>query len=187
VVGAVAALYLNVLVLIVQSFGKVSALKNLPPGGTRVLVGERVFLNLGTRATVPPIPGLADAGPLTNIELLELGRVPEHLVVLGGGYVGLEFAQAFRRFGSRVTVVERGPWICSTTSSKNRGKTFMVQSSRCMVVSLHSFVWSVCEKIRAFSRACRPSARDAMPVQVSSARDLHQQAAGARAPGRPER
>jgi pyruvate/2-oxoglutarate dehydrogenase complex dihydrolipoamide dehydrogenase (E3) component len=83
----------------------------LNDGGTRVLVGERVFLNLGTRATVPPIPGLADAGPLTNIELLELGRVPEHLVVLGGGYVGLEFAQAHRRFGSRVTVIERGPQL----------------------------------------------------------------------------
>jgi len=76
-------------------------------GGTRVLRGDRVFLNLGTRPFVPPIPGLA-AAALTNIELLELDRVPEHLVVLGGGYVGLEFAQAYRRFGSRVTVVERG-------------------------------------------------------------------------------
>src|SRR6266481_500226 len=74
-------------------------------GGTRVLAGERVFLNLGTHATMPSIPGLADSRPLTNIELLELDRVPEHLVVLGGGYVGLEFAQAYRRFGSRVTVI----------------------------------------------------------------------------------
>jgi pyruvate/2-oxoglutarate dehydrogenase complex dihydrolipoamide dehydrogenase (E3) component len=74
-------------------------------GGTRVLAGDRVFLNLGTHATMPSIPGLSDSRPLTNIELLELDRVPEHLVVLGGGYVGLEFAQAYRRFGSRVTVV----------------------------------------------------------------------------------
>ena len=73
-----------------------------------MLEGERVFLNLGTHGTIPPIPGLADAGPLTNIELLELDRLPEHLVVLGGGYVGLEFAQAFRRFGSRVTVIQHG-------------------------------------------------------------------------------
>src|SRR5262249_36607441 len=72
---------------------------------------DRVFLNLGTRATIPPVPGLADAGPMTNIELLELDRLPEHLVVLGGGYVGLEFAQAYRRFGSRVTVVEHGPQL----------------------------------------------------------------------------
>lgn len=80
----------------------------LNEGGTRMLEGERVFLNLGTHATIPPIPGLADAGPLTNIELLELDRLPEHLVVLGGGYVGLEFAQAYRRFGSRVTIIQHG-------------------------------------------------------------------------------
>jgi pyruvate/2-oxoglutarate dehydrogenase complex dihydrolipoamide dehydrogenase (E3) component len=83
----------------------------LRDGGTRVLTGERVFLNLGTHATIPPVAGLADAGPLTNIELLELDRLPAHLVVLGGGYVGLEFAQAYRRFGSRVTVVEHGPQL----------------------------------------------------------------------------
>ena len=83
----------------------------LNDGGTRVLAGDRVFLNLGTHATIPPVPGLADAGPMTNIELLELDRLPEHLVVLGGGYVGLEFAQAYRRFGSRVTVVEHGPQL----------------------------------------------------------------------------
>jgi pyruvate/2-oxoglutarate dehydrogenase complex dihydrolipoamide dehydrogenase (E3) component len=79
----------------------------LNDGGARRLRGERVFLNLGTRPALPPIPGLAGAA-MTNLELLELDRVPEHLVVLGGGYVGLEFAQAYRRFGSRVTVVERG-------------------------------------------------------------------------------
>ena len=83
----------------------------LRDGGTRVLTGERVFLNLGTRATIPPIAGLADARPLTNIEALELDRLPAHLIVLGGGYVGLEFAQAYRRFGSRVTVVEHGPQL----------------------------------------------------------------------------
>jgi pyruvate/2-oxoglutarate dehydrogenase complex dihydrolipoamide dehydrogenase (E3) component len=83
----------------------------LNDGGTRVLVGDRVFLNVGTHATIPPVPGLADAGPITNIELLEFDRLPEHLVVLGGGYVGLEFAQAYRRFGSRVTVVEHGPQL----------------------------------------------------------------------------
>ncbi len=83
----------------------------LNDGGTRVLEGERVFLNVGTHATIPAAPGLAEAGPLTNIEFLELDRLPEHLVVLGGGYVGLEFAQAARRFGSRVTVVEHGPQL----------------------------------------------------------------------------
>ncbi len=83
----------------------------LRDGGTRLLTGERVFLNVGTHATIPPIAGLADAGPLTHIEALELDRLPAHLIVVGGGYVGLELAQAYRRFGSRVTVVEHGPQL----------------------------------------------------------------------------
>jgi pyruvate/2-oxoglutarate dehydrogenase complex dihydrolipoamide dehydrogenase (E3) component len=83
----------------------------LNDGGTLVLAGDRVFLNLGTHAVIPPVPGLADARPMTNIELLELDRLPDHLVVLGGGYVGLEFAQAYRRFGSRVTLIEHGPQV----------------------------------------------------------------------------
>lgn len=84
----------------------------LNDGGTRRLSGERVFLNLGTHPFVPPIPGLREVA-LTNIELLELDRPPERLLVLGGGYVGVEFAQAYRRFGSRVTVVQRGPQVLS--------------------------------------------------------------------------
>src|SRR5436305_5814670 len=71
----------------------------LRDGGTRVLRGERVFLNVGTRATIPPTPGLADARPMTNIELLELDRLPAHLIIFGGGYVGIEFSQAYGRFG----------------------------------------------------------------------------------------
>ncbi|HEY2746859.1 MAG TPA: mercuric reductase [Polyangia bacterium] len=82
----------------------------LSAGGTRLVSAGKVFLNLGTRPSMPAVPGLADAA-MTNIELLELDRVPEHLIVLGGGYVGLEFAQAYRRFGSRITVVERGPQL----------------------------------------------------------------------------
>jgi pyruvate/2-oxoglutarate dehydrogenase complex dihydrolipoamide dehydrogenase (E3) component len=83
----------------------------LAEGGTRRLEGERVFLDLGTRASVPDIPGLANAAPLTHVEALELDRLPAHLIVLGGGYVGLEMAQAFRRFGSRVTVIEHAPQL----------------------------------------------------------------------------
>jgi len=82
---------------------------SLNAGGTRLLRGERVFINVGTRASVPDVPGLADARPMTHVEALNLERLPEHLVILGGGYVGLEFAQAMRRFGSRVTIVQRGP------------------------------------------------------------------------------
>jgi pyruvate/2-oxoglutarate dehydrogenase complex dihydrolipoamide dehydrogenase (E3) component len=82
---------------------------DLETGGQRRIGGDRVFLNLGTRATVPDLPGLAAAEPLTHVELLDLDRLPEHLVVMGGGFVGLELAQAMRRFGSRVTVIEPGP------------------------------------------------------------------------------
>src|SRR5215471_6213320 len=85
----------------------------LHDGRTRRLVGERVFLVLGSRATMPSIPGLAAAHPMTHIEALDLDRLPEHLIVLGGGYVGLELAQAMRRFGSQVTVIERGPQLAS--------------------------------------------------------------------------
>jgi pyruvate/2-oxoglutarate dehydrogenase complex dihydrolipoamide dehydrogenase (E3) component len=77
-------------------------------GGVRTLYGDRVFLNLGTHAAIPDIPGLGAAKPLTHVEMLELDRLPSHLIVLGAGYVSLEFAQAFVRFGSRVTVLERG-------------------------------------------------------------------------------
>jgi pyruvate/2-oxoglutarate dehydrogenase complex dihydrolipoamide dehydrogenase (E3) component len=83
----------------------------LNDGGTRLLAGDQVFLNLGTHATIPGIPGLEAARPLTHIEALELDYLPSHLIVLGGGYVGLELAQAYRRFGSRVTVIEPGPQL----------------------------------------------------------------------------
>ena len=66
------------------------------------------MLNVGTHATIPDVPGLADAKPMTHVEALNLQRLPEHLAILGGGYVGLEFAQAMRRFGSRVTIIQRG-------------------------------------------------------------------------------
>jgi len=85
----------------------------LNDGGTRVLVGDRVFINVGTHAAIPGVPGLEAARPLTNIEALELDYLPPHLIVLGGGYVGLELAQAYRRFGSRVTVIEHGPQLMS--------------------------------------------------------------------------
>lgn len=76
-------------------------------GALRVLHGKHVVINTGTRAAIESTPGLKEANPMTHIEALELGHVPEHLVVLGGGFVGLELAQAMRRFGSRVTVIDR--------------------------------------------------------------------------------
>jgi pyruvate/2-oxoglutarate dehydrogenase complex dihydrolipoamide dehydrogenase (E3) component len=79
----------------------------LADGGTRIFRGENVVIGTGSRATIEQIPGLAEADPLTHVEALDLDHVPEHLLIIGGGYVGLELAQAMRRFGSRVTIVER--------------------------------------------------------------------------------
>ncbi len=73
------------------------------------LSAERIFVNVGARATVPSIPGIDSIDCLTNETIMHLSEVPEHLIVLGGSYIGLEFAQVFRRFGSRVTVVEAAP------------------------------------------------------------------------------
>jgi len=79
----------------------------LPDGTARQLRATSVIVNVGTHASIEAIPGLAEAKPLTHIEALELDEVPSHLLVLGSGYVGLEFAQAMRRFGSEVTVFGR--------------------------------------------------------------------------------
>ena len=78
-------------------------------GSVRVLCGKHVVIDTGTRAAIEAIPGLPEANPLTHIEALELDQIPEHLIVLGGGFVGLEFAQAMRRLGSRVTIIDRNP------------------------------------------------------------------------------
>jgi pyruvate/2-oxoglutarate dehydrogenase complex dihydrolipoamide dehydrogenase (E3) component len=95
--------------------GRFTALRTieirLAEGGTRRVTGERIFLDLGTRASIPDIPGLRASAPLTHVEALELDHLPAHLVVLGGGYVGVEFAQAFRRFGSEVTIEQRAPQL----------------------------------------------------------------------------
>jgi pyruvate/2-oxoglutarate dehydrogenase complex dihydrolipoamide dehydrogenase (E3) component len=91
-------------------------------GAVRVLAADRVVINVGTHAAIPDVPGMATAQPMTNIEALELDRVPGHLVVLGGGYVGLELAQAFRRFGSRVTVIEHAGQIVSREDPEVAGQ-----------------------------------------------------------------
>jgi pyruvate/2-oxoglutarate dehydrogenase complex dihydrolipoamide dehydrogenase (E3) component len=77
--------------------------------GDQRLTAEKIFLNVGGRASIPDLPGVHDVPYLTNTTMLALDHVPEHLVIVGGSYIGLEFAQAFRRFGAAVTVVERNP------------------------------------------------------------------------------
>jgi pyruvate/2-oxoglutarate dehydrogenase complex dihydrolipoamide dehydrogenase (E3) component len=75
----------------------------------RLLSAPRIFINVGGRATIPPLAGVAETPYLTNSTLLDLDTLPQHLVIVGGGYVGLEFGQIFRRFGSEVTIIERAP------------------------------------------------------------------------------
>jgi pyruvate/2-oxoglutarate dehydrogenase complex dihydrolipoamide dehydrogenase (E3) component len=102
---------------------------HLNDGGTRVLAGDQVFLNVGTHAAVPSVPGLQEARPLTHIEALELDYLPTHLIVLGGGYVGLEMAQAYRRFGSRVTVIEHGPQLMAREDPDVSGEVQRILTS----------------------------------------------------------
>jgi pyruvate/2-oxoglutarate dehydrogenase complex dihydrolipoamide dehydrogenase (E3) component len=110
----------------------------LNDGGTRALAANQIFLNLGTHATIPDVPGLQAARPLTNIEALELDRVPPHVIVIGGGYVGLEFAQAYRRFGSRVTIIQHGPHLLSQEDPDVSGEMQRILSAEgieCLVAT----------------------------------------------------
>src|SRR6476620_6459498 len=78
-----------------------------------ILQADKIFLNVGGRAVVPDMPGLADVDYMTNVGILDLDTVPEHLVIIGGSYIALEFAQMYRRFGAEVTVIEKGPRLTS--------------------------------------------------------------------------
>ncbi len=93
-------------VTLIRGHARFTAPRTLDVDG-RALKADRVFLNVGGRALVPDIPSLKDVPFLTNSSMMELDRVPEHLVIIGGSYIGLEFAQMYRRFGSKVTVVEK--------------------------------------------------------------------------------
>src|ERR1044072_8268276 len=81
--------------------------------GEELLSAPRIFINVGGRASVPDMPGVHDVPLLNNRSMLELDHLPEHLIVVGGSYVGLEFAQMYRRFGAEVTVVEKAPHLIS--------------------------------------------------------------------------
>ena len=81
--------------------------------GSETLTAERIFINVGGRAIVPGIPGLSDVEYLTNSSMMQVDFLPRHLIILGGSYIGLEFGQMFRRFGSEVTIIENGPRLIS--------------------------------------------------------------------------
>lgn len=111
--------------------------------GTRAFTGDRVFINVGTRAWIPNLPGLNDARPITHVEALNLERLPEHLIILGGGYVGLEFAQAMRRFGSRVTIIHHGPRLLEKEDADISAGLLELMQDEGVDVSLDSEVQKV--------------------------------------------
>src|SRR5262245_42839405 len=115
----------------------------LNAGGTRLLRGERVFINVGTRASIPDVPGLALAAPMTHVEALNLERLPEHLVILGGGYVGLDFAQAMRRFGARVTIVQTAPRLLDREDPDVSDALFKLMTDEGVDVLLHTDLQTV--------------------------------------------
>src|SRR5215471_14025014 len=80
--------------------------------GDELLEADKIFINVGGRASIPPLRGIDQVSYLNNSTMMNVDFVPEHLIVIGGSYVGLEFAQMYRRFGSEVTVVEMGPRLC---------------------------------------------------------------------------
>ncbi len=115
----------------------------LNDGGSATFTGDRMFINIGTHATIPDIPGLAAANPMTNVEALELDYLPRHLIVLGGGYVGLELAQSYRRFGSQVTVIEAAGQIAAQEDEDVAAEITEALRSEGMIIELGSKVLSV--------------------------------------------
>ena len=97
--------------------------------GDQTLQAARVFLNTGTRAIIPPLPGIEGVPHLDNVSLLQLRERPRHLIIIGGSYIGLEMGQIFRRLGSEVTVIEGGPRITSRENEAvSRALTEMLQA-----------------------------------------------------------
>lgn len=115
----------------------------LKDGTERTITGERVFINVGTHASVPDVPGLAAARPLTHVEALDLQRLPKHLIVLGAGFVGLEFAQAIRRLGSRVTLISRRAQLAPREDADVAESILQLFSDEGIEVFLRSNVMSV--------------------------------------------
>ena len=141
----------------------------LNAGGERVITAERVVLSLGTRATYPDVPGLVEASPMTHVQVLDLERVPAHLVVIGGGYVGLELAQAISRFGSHVTVIERAPQLASREDPDVGAALLELFRDERIDVLLNASVTNVEGRS---GEQVRVSVEDAKGVRVVDASDL---------------
>ena len=131
----------------------------------RVIEAERIFLNVGGRAVVPDIPGLADVDYLTNVGILELDTVPEHLVIVGGSYIALEFAQMYRRFGADVTVVEKGPRLTAREDEDVSAAIRDILEKEGITVIVGASAMSVTKRDSAFGGGVALTPRDgAEPV-----------------------
>ena len=131
----------------------------------RVIEAERIFLNVGGRAVVPDIPGLADVDYLTNVGILELDTVPEHLVIVGGSYIALEFAQMYRRFGADVTVVEKGPRLTAREDEDVSAAIREILENEGITVIVGASAMSVTKRDSAFGGGVALTPRDgAEPV-----------------------
>ena len=91
-----------------QGHARFESAQEVSVGDVR-LTADKIFINVGGRAVIPPIPGLDQVPYLTNSSMMHLDSLPKHLIIVGGSYIGLEFGQMFRRFGSEVTIIESGP------------------------------------------------------------------------------
>jgi pyruvate/2-oxoglutarate dehydrogenase complex dihydrolipoamide dehydrogenase (E3) component len=123
--------------------GPQSVLVQLKDGGQRVLSGEKIFINAGARPAVPALEGLSDVPFLDSTSIMELDTVPEQLLVLGGGYVGLEFGQMFRRFGSRVTIVQSSGQLLNREDSDVAGEVASILKQDGIEVLLNARAASV--------------------------------------------
>jgi pyruvate/2-oxoglutarate dehydrogenase complex dihydrolipoamide dehydrogenase (E3) component len=132
----------------------------LSEGGTRLLTGDRIFINTGASPARPPVPGLDEVPNLDSSSIMELETLPKHLLVMGGGYVGLEFGQMFRRFGSQVTIVHRGGHLLSREDSDVADEVAKILEEDGIRVLLNSEVMSAKEANAGVSLAVRSKDRE---------------------------
>ena len=115
----------------------------------RELEAAQIFLNVGGRASVPDMPGIAEVGYLTNSSMMDVDFLPEHLVIIGGSYIGLEFAQMYRRFGSRVTVVEMGPRLIGREDEDVSQGVQDIFSAEGVDLRLYTIIYEAVADVRA--------------------------------------
>jgi pyruvate/2-oxoglutarate dehydrogenase complex dihydrolipoamide dehydrogenase (E3) component len=124
-----------------------------------MLQADKIFLNVGGRAVVPDMPGLADIDYMTNVGILDLDTVPEHLVIIGGSYIALEFAQMYRRFGAEVTVIEKGPRLTSREDEDVSAAIKEILEKEGIAIELDATAISFCKQDNGFEVTTREGAQ----------------------------